>query len=87
MIRTTYTDTELIREYLPTVHGQPDEERLRCAAAILDDLGITVTDTQAEAKEIRGRIPPHLLYASREVGGWHLFVHARVEALPLREGW
>ena len=87
MIRTTYTDTELIREYLPSVHGQPDEDRLQRAAATLDDLGITVTDTQAEAKEVREKIPPHLLYASKEVGGWHLFVHARIEALPLRERW
>lgn len=87
VIRTTYADTELIRQHLPGVRGQPDEDRLLRAAAILDDLGITVTDTQAEAHEIRGKIPAHLLYASKEVGGWHLFVHARVEALPLRERW
>ena len=87
MIRTTYADTELIRKHLPSVQGLPDEERLQRAAAILDDLGITVTDTQAEAKEVREKIPPHLLYASKEVAGWHLFVHARVEVLPLRERW
>lgn len=87
MIRTTYADTELIRKHLPSVRGQPDEDRLLRAAAILDDLGITITDTLAEAEEIRGKIPAHLLYASKEVGGWHLFVHARMEALPLREGW
>jgi hypothetical protein len=87
VIRTTYADTELIRKHLPSLHGQPDEDRLLRAAAILDDLGITVTDTHAEANEIREKIPAHLLYASKEVGGWHLFVHARVEALPLRERW
>lgn len=87
MIRTTYADTALVREHLPSVHGQPDEDRLLRAAAILDDLGITVTDTPAEANEIRGKIPPHLLYASKLVGGWYLFVHARVDALPLRERW
>jgi len=87
MIRTTYADTELVRQHLPSVSGQPDEDRLLRAAAILDDLGITVTDTQAEANEVRERIPAHLLYASKEVGGWYLFVHARVDSLPLRERW
>lgn len=87
MIRTTYADTELIRGNLPAVQGQPDEERLLRAAAALDDLGITVTDTLSEANEIRGKIPAHLLYASKQVGGWYLFVHARVDELPLRERW
>ena len=85
MIRTTYAGAELVHEHLPSVHGQPDEDRLLRAAAILDDLGITVTDTLAEANEVREKIPAHLLYASKHVGGWYLFVHARVEALPLRE--
>lgn len=87
MIRTTYADTELVRQHLASVHGQPDEDRLLRAAATLDDLGITVTDTLAEANEVRGKIPPHLLYASKLVAGWYLFVHARIDALPLREGW
>lgn len=87
MIRTTYANTELIREHLPAVQGQPDEDRLLRAAAALDDLGITVTDTYSEVNEIREKIPPHLLYAFKRVGGWYLFVHARVEALPLRERW
>jgi hypothetical protein len=87
MIRTTYTDTELIREHLPSVRGSADEDRLLRAAAILDDLGITITDTEDDANEVRERIPAHLLYSSKEVGGWHLFVHPRVEALPLRERW
>jgi hypothetical protein len=87
MIRTTYADTELIREHLGAVQGQPDEDRLLRAAAALDDIGITVTDTHSEIKEIREKIPPHLLYAFKQVGGWYLFVHARIEALPLRERW
>jgi hypothetical protein len=87
VIRTTYTTGELIREHLPSVRGSADEDRLLRAAAVLDDLGITITDVGVDAKEVREKIPAHLLYASKEIGGWHLFVHARVEALPLRERW
>ena len=87
MIRTTYADTELIRKHLPDLRGQPDEDRLLRAAALLDDLGITLTDTLEEANEIRQKVPAHLLYASKAVAGWYLFVHARVDALPQRETW
>jgi len=81
MIRTTYTDGALIREHLARARGTEDEDRMLNAAAVLDDMGLTITDSEAEAAEVRAKIPAHLLYGVCEVKGQYIVLHGRIEGL------
>lgn len=84
VIKTICADSALIREHLAKAAGSPDESRMVHLAAVLDDLCLTLADSDGELEEVKAKIPEHLIYSVNRVDRFHVVLHGRVDALPSR---
>jgi hypothetical protein len=83
MIRTTYTDCEELRDKLDKyMRAAPaEEDDLIHVAAVLENFGITITDTREEFEKARAKIPKHLLFRATKLKGYWILLHGRIDGL------
>jgi hypothetical protein len=78
-----YTDSEKLPDkldkYVPAAPAE--EDNLIHAAAVLEDFGITITDTREEFEKARAKTPEHLLFRAVEIKGYWILLHGRIDGL------